>query len=108
MGNVAKTGILTFHYSTNYGGVLQSYALYKVLDCYGANVELINYVPSTYSGQKVYRNIGLKTDFNLKRLFQRMRIKHKYCQKSIWKFDRFRETSVRLSTIVDELTIGSL
>mgnify|MGYP000977622301 FL=1 len=37
-----KIGILTFHYSNNYGGVLQALALQKVLQSRGYNVEIIN------------------------------------------------------------------
>ncbi len=66
---MGKIGILTFHYSTNFGGVLQAYALYKHLARDGANVEIINFVPSSYSGHKVYRNIGLRRGFNFKKSF---------------------------------------
>ena len=83
MRNIGEVGILTFHYSTNFGGVLQSYALYKFLEHRGISVELIDYIPSTYHGQKVYRNIGFKSDFNVKRLLQRMRVKHKFCHTSM-------------------------
>ena len=42
-------GILTYHYSTNYGGVLQAYALQKVIEEKGFNVEIINYIPDDYN-----------------------------------------------------------
>lgn len=41
-----KIGILTFHYGSNYGGVLQCYALQCVLSKYGHRVEVINYKPN--------------------------------------------------------------
>ena len=44
-----KTGILTFHYSNNYGGVLQSYALYNFVKSINENTEIINFVPSTHN-----------------------------------------------------------
>lgn len=106
MGNIGETGILTFHYSTNFGGVLQSYALYKFLEYREINVEVIDYIPSSYHGQKVYRNIGFKTDFNVKRLLQRMRVKHKYCHTSAHKFEHFRRSFMRLSSGVDESTFA--
>lgn len=105
MRNIGEAGILTFHYSTNFGGVLQSYALYKFLEHLGISVELIDYIPSTYHGQKVYRNIGFKSDFNVKRLLQRMRVKHKFCHTSMHKFEHFRRSSMRLSSGVDESTL---
>lgn len=41
-----KIGILTFHYGSNYGGVLQCYALQQVLFNLGHEVQVINYIPS--------------------------------------------------------------
>lgn len=41
-----KIGILTFHYGSNYGGVLQCYALQQVLKDRGHEVKVINYVPN--------------------------------------------------------------
>lgn len=43
-----KIGILTFHWGTNYGGVLQSFALQTFLKNKGFDVEVINYAPHTF------------------------------------------------------------
>lgn len=43
-----KIGILTFHWGTNYGGVLQAYALQTFLKNKGFEVEIINYAPHTF------------------------------------------------------------
>lgn len=40
-----KIGIITFHWATNYGAVLQSFALQTYLETLGYEVEIINYVP---------------------------------------------------------------
>ena len=40
-----KVGILTFHYGSNYGGVLQCYALQQVLKSMGHDSFVVNYVP---------------------------------------------------------------
>lgn len=40
-----KIGILTYHYSFNYGAVLQAYGLYQFLHQQGYNVEFIDYRP---------------------------------------------------------------
>ena len=40
-----KIGILTFHWATNYGAVLQCYALQEYLHDRGHDVEIINYKP---------------------------------------------------------------
>lgn len=51
-----KIGIITFHFVSNYGAVLQCYALQEYLKGHGYNVEVINYRPSyhtvRYSGYK--------------------------------------------------------
>ena len=49
-----KIGIITFHWATNYGAVLQAYALAKVLKEQGADVEIIDYYPKKY--KKTYFN----------------------------------------------------
>ena len=41
----SKIGILTFHFTNNYGGLLQAYSLRKFLVNNGHIVEFINYVP---------------------------------------------------------------
>lgn len=43
-----KIGILTFHWATNYGAVLQAYALQKHLAQAGHNVYVIDYKPAKY------------------------------------------------------------
>lgn len=43
-----KIGILTFHWATNYGAVLQAYALSKYLADKGNDVKLIDYYPPKY------------------------------------------------------------
>lgn len=41
-------GILTFHWATNYGAILQAYALQTYLESIGHHVEIINYKPLQY------------------------------------------------------------
>lgn len=43
-----KAEILTIHFGINYGSVLQTYALSRVLETMELEVEIINYVPSKY------------------------------------------------------------
>ncbi len=43
-----KVGILTFHWATNYGAVLQCYALQNYLESKGHEVKIINYKPARY------------------------------------------------------------
>ena len=43
-----KIGIITFHWATNYGAILQAYALQSYLEERGNQVEVINYKPATH------------------------------------------------------------
>lgn len=43
-----KIGILTFHWATNYGAVLQAYALQTYLESIGHEVSIINYKPKGF------------------------------------------------------------
>ena len=43
-----KIGIITFHWATNYGAVLQCYALQETLRYLGHDAVIINYKPSKY------------------------------------------------------------
>ena len=43
-----KIGIITFHWATNYGAVLQTFALQEVLENMGYDVDIINYKPKQY------------------------------------------------------------
>lgn len=43
-----KIGILTFHWATNYGAILQCYALQNFLESLGNEVQVINYKPKQY------------------------------------------------------------
>lgn len=43
-----KIGILTFHWATNYGAILQAYALQEYLRSAGHSVDIIDYKPVNY------------------------------------------------------------
>lgn len=52
-----RIGILTFHFADNYGAVLQSYALRRVINSFPeCNAEIINYVPSDFFYAKTWQN----------------------------------------------------
>jgi len=38
-----KVGLITFHRATNYGALMQTYGLYRTLECLGKNPEIIDY-----------------------------------------------------------------
>ncbi len=113
-----KTGILTYHYSNNYGGVLQSYALYRFLRSFAMDVELIDYVPFSYRANSVMHNIltstGLRKnplninleDFIPRSFMKRVKVKIKYNMRIGRKFDLSRSLCLKSSIRVDESTIN--
>lgn len=108
-----KIGILTFHYSNNYGGVLQSLSLQKTLQSLGFNVEVINYIPSNYTPNKIINNLGISKnifknsmqDLNVVNIIKKINIMRKYSSTITHKFNLFREEEMKLSIKVDEYSI---
>lgn len=76
-----KIGLLTYHYSVNYGAVLQAYALYSFVESLGCDVEFIDYRPWQlrnsnrkylyYRGQKLINPFLLKSGFQKNKKFSR-------------------------------------
>lgn len=67
-----KIGILTFHWATNYGAVLQAYALQYYLISIGHEVDIIDYKPKQYDDTiyafiRYRKFLGLKNYRNQKR-----------------------------------------
>lgn len=52
-----KIGTLTFHWVTNYGAVLQAFALQKFLLSRGFEAEIINYVPYAVKYRKIISDV---------------------------------------------------
>jgi len=103
-------GILTFHYSNNYGGVLQSVALYNVVKELGYDIEIINYIPKSYKPYNIVESLGIRKnifrnklrDLNIINISKKIKIINQYCESIINKFDIYREKKVNLSKRVDE------
>ena len=111
-----RIGILTFHYGSNYGGILQCYSLQKILQLQGHDVQVLNIQP-TQSKIWLRRVINkLKQLSSLKELLENI-YKHisiqddnKILEKkmTILKvFDTFRNKYINLSPLLNEQTIGS-
>ena len=47
-GIAKKVNIITIHFGTNHGSVLQAYALSNYLDSIGCDARVIDYVPERY------------------------------------------------------------
>ncbi|MGF1568060.1 MAG: polysaccharide pyruvyl transferase family protein [Nodosilinea sp.] len=94
-----RVGILTYHHTTNYGATLQTYALYKIIQQHGFDVEVIDYrhpAAVNYYRQKIFFPIESKSrkiltenliKFSLPGLLKYFRMGH------------FLNTEVKLSAI---------
>lgn len=93
-----KVAILTWHYMDNYGGVLQCWALQKVLVDMGCEVEILNYLPHELQGRTAWwRGWNLKSGGFFKNLPKRL-IKLFFGKVLERKFDCFRGTKLNLSS----------
>lgn len=114
-----RVGILTFHKSINYGSVLQAFALSKLLESKGYDVEIIDYEPASYSSQyrifekaESIRNIAanirrlsiLDILWRQKRGFENFRNKHITISKK--KFTA-QNTASDLNNLYDVIICGS-
>jgi hypothetical protein len=108
-----KIGILTFHYSNNYGGVLQSFALQKSIESMGYDSEIINFIPSSYRPTSIKNNLGISKnifkskieDLNIITIAKKINIMKEYSNTITEKFDIFRNNEMKLSKRVDENSI---
>jgi hypothetical protein len=109
-----KIGILTFHYSINYGGVLQSQALYSTLKNLGYDVQIIDFQPKEEKIQKLsIANLGLrKSDLRkvksiqYRAILNRLYTFFKYNKKVVKKFKQFLSNNCEISPRVDESNIA--
>ncbi|MBT2572026.1 polysaccharide pyruvyl transferase family protein [Planococcus sp. ISL-110] len=87
-----KTGTLTFHNVTNYGAMLQAYALQKYIHKLGIENEIIDFYPNT-TKQVVNRSIFKKASYYMLRLPELV-IK----RKKIEKFNDFKNGFLSISS----------
>lgn len=83
-----KIGILTFHWGTNYGAVLQSYALQTYLESQGHDVEIINYKPHQYD-DSIWTFIRFRKFLHLKNYFKQ---KHQEAALEIFRKEHLKMT----------------
>jgi len=113
---MGKIGILTFHYSNNYGGVLQALSLQKAIELMGYDVEALNYIPSNYKPTKIINSLGIsknifkntREDLNIIKILKKIKLKKIYNTKIIEKFNKFRELELNLGKKVDENSLKSI
>lgn len=109
-----RIGILTFHFGNNYGGILQCYALQRVLCEQGYSVEVIDYIPPQLP---VYKRLlqKIKTINSVYALYDMLRISFPKTITPVVqdnaslknRFNAFRQKYIRFSPSLNEHTIGA-
>lgn len=99
-----KIGILTYHYTSNYGGILQAYALQETLRILGHDANIINCVPSYYkpSWKEYIPHRIILGDLC------RLLVKWKYGDKTKLQFDRFRCEYLKLTPLINERLLSTI
>lgn len=95
-------GILTFHRASNYGAVLQAYALYKALNKFGIDCEIINYKCDKI--EKSHTILGLFQSVEFKQAI----IRAPQRTMKYRTFDKFRKRQFCLGKELDKSTIEGL
>lgn len=109
-----RIGILTLQYGANYGGTLQCYALYKTLCELGHDVEVINFIP-TIDAPKYKRlmyNLSMARSVKeavstIKRIFSHSNSKI-IDPNVVTIFEEFRKKNIKLTELVNEISISKL
>ena len=108
-----KVGILTMQYRRNYGGILQSYALMKVLQGMGHDVEIINFHYNARANQHIIYKVTSLFQ-RVKRLFgKRQNESNRIAvrdlpQEHIQAFERFKRSFMFYTPVVNNDTLGSI
>lgn len=89
-----KVGVITFHSANNYGAVLQTWALQKVLKDLNLETGVINYHPDIIDG--LYDPLKLKKGLTRSLLKLRLYIKNRKSLIRYKKFKNFRDTKLNL------------
>lgn len=80
-----KVGVITFHSANNYGAVLQTWALQKVLSDYGLDTGVIHYHPDIIDG--LYDPMNLKR--GMRRQFKKLKLLIK-SRNSLIRYNKFQ------------------
>jgi len=111
-----KIGILTFHYSNNYGAILQALALEQTIRSLGYEVEIINYVPSSYKPNKISNILSLNRNFfaayndgfSIIDTIKKISIIRKHGNDLSNKISAFKSVTMNVSKRVNENTLNDI
>lgn len=103
-----KIGILTFHWATNYGAVLQTYALQTYLESIGHTVNIINYKPKLYDDTlwsfvrlQKFRNVkGYLSDKKKEKALTEFRSKYLHQTSRVYSYQEIPEVIKELDVVI--------
>ncbi len=103
-----KIGIITFHWATNYGAILQAMALQNTLQTMGHDVEIIDYKPKQYEPSlwKFIRNrqfLRIGSYFsNLKKEKRMATFRHKFlrCTQRYYSISELRKYCIKYELLI--------
>lgn len=104
-----RVGITTFHWGTNYGGVLQSYALQDFLNNMNYDVKIINYAPVTHRDNIFFcfKSKSFKTIFkNLREYLKELKFR-KFRKNHLFLTERYINQSFLKNLEFDIYVTGS-
>lgn len=97
-----KIGILTFHDTTNFGSLLQTYGLYKAIENLGKECEVIDYQCQSIIERELPRPI--KFTFNIRSLARQL-LSHYFATRKYRELSAFSENRLKLSCRYDRSNI---
>lgn len=111
-----KIGILTFHYSNNYGGALQAIALQKVIEGMGYEAEIINFIPTSYAPISKIHYLEILKKIVKRKLkkseivptVKKIMLVKSHSKNMMKKFNSFTTEEMKLSRRVDESSLESI
>lgn len=89
-----KCGVITFHRAINFGAVLQTYALNKVINDLGVDCEVIDYYCTTL--EKQYKPLSIKSLIELKKMASIL-LKNAQVKDNRKSFDDFSKRYIKFS-----------
>lgn len=104
-----KIGIITFHWATNYGAILQAFALQSYLEDHGNHVEIINYQPANHDLKICHLVRNPRQLLHISRYFQKkkkesllvpFREQHLYQTRRYYTQESLKEISAKYDVII--------
>ncbi len=110
--NINQAEILTFHFVTNYGAILQTFALQKTLEKYYNQVNILNYEPLSMTSEEKIINFSswksvIDTIYSAKSFMKRKKQFKKFRRKYLYETQLYKKNEQICNLENTDLYIGS-